>query len=135
MGLIDGVLDKTYPGLIKQMDLCLKRNEAIVSNITNAETPQYRAVDLNFAGELERAFSAGTEVLKTTNPSHMDISSAGGAHYVQDFSGATKPDGNNVDLDIQMGQIAYNSGKYTGAATLLRKKLTMLKNVIREARN
>lgn len=133
MSIVDRIFDRTYPGLVKAMDLTAKRNEAIVSNISNAETPQYRAVDLDFAGELERAFGANTEVMTKTNPKHMDLVSSSSAHFVSDMSGATKDDGNNVDIDIQMGQLAYNSGRYSGAANLMRKKLAMLKMAIRES--
>ena len=133
MSGIDRIFDKTYTGLAKALDLAHKRNEAIVSNITNAETPQYRAVDLDFAGELKRAFGSANEELKKTNSKHLDLASSSSAHLVPDMSGATKPDGNNVDLDIQMGQLSYNSGRYTGSANMLRKKLAILKAAIRES--
>jgi flagellar basal-body rod protein FlgB len=131
--LLDSILDRTVPGLEKAMDLTWKRNEAISSNIANAETPQYRAIDVNFAGELEKAFQrSNTEIIKTDSK-HLDTTNEGMAHIVEDYSGATKPDGNNVDIDIQMGQLSYNSGKFSSAARLLRKKLGMIRFAIREA--
>lgn len=138
MGLfIDKFLDKTFPGVVKQMDLTWRRNEAITSNIANAETPGYRAVDINFTNELNNAFGIGTEgaALKATNSKHMDISSSSNAHLMPDYSGTTKADGNNVDIDIQMGRLAYNSGKYSTASSIIRKQLTLLKNAIRDARS
>ncbi len=132
MAFIERLFDKNYTGLTKALDLSWRRNEAITSNIANAETPQYRAIDLNFAGELERAFGAGSQPLKTTNAKHLDVGSESNAHLVSDLSGATKPDGNNVDIDIQMGQLDYNSSRYSGAANLLRKKLGLLRLAIRE---
>lgn len=130
--LLDRVFDSTYTGLGKALDLTWRRNEAISSNIANAETPQYRSLDLHFGSELERAFKrAGTE-LKTTNTKHIDLASSGNAHMIENLGGATKADGNNVDIDIQMGQLAYNSGKYSSAARLMRKRLGILKYAIRE---
>lgn len=134
MSIIDKLLDPTYPGLEKTLDLTWRRNQAIVSNIANAETPKYRAVDLDFASELKRAFGDDSETLAKTNPRHLDTGANGEAHLVPDLSGATKGDGNNVDMDIQMGQLMYNSGKFSSAANLLRKKLGMLKIIVREAR-
>ena len=131
---IDKIFDKTIPGLEKALDLTWKRNEALSSNISNAETPKYRAVDVNFSGELEKAFGELQSTLVKTNEKHMDIGNASGqSHLSPDLSGATKPDGNNVDIDIQMGRLAFNSGKYTMAANLMRKKLSLLKNAIRDA--
>jgi flagellar basal-body rod protein FlgB len=50
------------------MDLSWRKNETIVSNIANAETPQYRAVKLDFGSELDRAFGGhGTEELVRTD--------------------------------------------------------------------
>lgn len=137
MGLfIDRFLDKSFPGVVKALDLTWRRNEAISSNIANAETPGYRAVDLDFTNELSRAF--GTEQSKDsllmTNTKHIDISASSTAHMISDYSGVTKADGNNVDIDIQMGRLAYNSGKFSLAANVIRKQLTLLKNAIRDAR-
>jgi flagellar basal-body rod protein FlgB len=134
MSIVDKLFDRSIPALEKSMDLYLKRGNAITSNIANAETPGYRAVDLNFAGELERAFSdknAGKTA--TTHHKHLQVSSAGSAHFVNDLTGMAKADGNNVDLDIQMGKLVANAGLYSQGANLVRKKLHMLRTAIREA--
>lgn len=132
-GFVEKLFDRTVPGLTKALDLTAKRNEAISSNIANAETPKYRAVDVDFAAELDRAFDASQSNVARTNTGHMDVSGADGqSKLVSDLSMPTKADGNNVDLDIQMGRLAYNSGKYSLAAGLLRQKLAYIKNVIRE---
>lgn len=114
------------------MDLSMQRHQAITSNIANAETPGYRAVDLNFGRELDKAFGAHKQSLAMTSSKHMDISSNSGAHFTPDLSGATKPDGNNVDLDIQMGQLAFNRGRYAQAANMVRKQFSILSNAIRQ---
>lgn len=133
MSGIDKLFDSTTTGLQKALDLAWERNKAITSNIANSETPQYRAVDLDFSGELERAFGSTDAVLKATNPKHMDIKPSGQAHLVEDFSGATRPDGNNVDIDIQMGRLAFNSEKYSQAANLMGRKLALIKRTITES--
>lgn len=133
---IDKFLDRTFPGLSKALDLTWRRNEAISSNIANAETPGYRAVDINFAGELDKAFgqSSAAVPLQTTDSKHMNVSDSESAHLVADYSGVTKADGNNVDIDIQMGRLTYNSGKYSLAANAIRKQLSLLKMAIRDSR-
>lgn len=128
---IDKLFDRTQPGLEKALDLTWRRNEAISANITNAETPGYRAVDVTFAGELDKAFGEPTGPIATTNAKHLDLSGEGTAHLVANLTGATKPDGNNVDIDIEMGRLAANSGKYSIAAGIMRKKLQDLKEAIR----
>jgi flagellar basal-body rod protein FlgB len=133
-GFIDKIFDNTLPGLSKAMDLTWRRNQAITSNIANAETPQYRAVDVNFEKELNAAFGEQTGALDKTNPMHIDEGGSQPAHLSADLSGATKPDGNNVDIDIQMGKLAFNSGQYSIATNLMRKKLGVLRRIISESR-
>lgn len=129
--ILDGIFGGKLPGIEKAMDLTWRRNQAITSNIANAETPGYRATDLHFGEELERAFGKGDESILKTDKKHLDIVSNSGAHLMPDFSGATKQDGNNVDIDVQMGQLAYNRGKYAQAATVLRKQFSMIAQAIR----
>lgn len=132
-GINQLLFDRQFNGLEKSLELTWRRNEAISSNIANAETPQYRAVDLNFAQELDRAFGEGPNTLKTTNAQHLDLSSSEMAHLSADLSGVTKPDGNNVDIDTQMGRLTYNSGRYGLTTGILRKKFQMLVNAIRQS--
>ncbi len=134
--LLDRMLDSTTRGLEKNLDLTQRRNTLIAGNVANAETPGFRAKDLNFAGELARAMGKDPgQELKKTNARHLDTTSDSSSRVVDDLSGTTRADGNNVDIDLQMGRLAYNSGKYSAATRFLRKKLGMLKFAIREARS
>jgi flagellar basal-body rod protein FlgB len=130
--LLNKLFERTAPGIEKALDLTWRRNEAITANIANAETPMYRAVDVNFSSELSRAFGASQSEVSKTHSSHMDLSASSGAHLIPDLSGMTKPDGNNVDIDLQMGRLAQNSSKYTQAANLLRKQFQTLNSAIRQ---
>ena len=64
----------------------------------------------------------------------MDLSGDEASHLVPDFSGTTRPDGNNVDLDIQMGKMVKNAGEYGRAAAIVRKKLHMMRMTIMRSR-
>jgi flagellar basal-body rod protein FlgB len=129
--LFNTIFDRTVTGLERSMDLTNRRNNAITANITNAETPQYRAVDLNFANELNRAFERVSEKIQRTNIGHMDVEESSSAHLIQDFTSPTKPDGNNVDIDIQMARLAQNSGDFMNAARLIRRQLGVIRSAIR----
>lgn len=129
---IDKLLGPTIQGLERLLDLSWRRGQAINANIANAETPQYRAVDLDFGRELDEVFGTKSSSLEKTNPLHQDIGGSSNAKLVSDLSGATKMDGNNVDLDLQMGRLAYNTLTYTRAAALTQKKLGGLSEKIRQ---
>jgi len=135
MGLLDTLFDRTVTGLSRTMDLTYQRNKAISSNIANAETPQYRARDVSFGSELEQAFKEGEKDASRTDSRHLDAAgNRNTSKIVQDLSGATKPDGNNVDLDLQMGRLAQNSGDYASAARLIRRQIGLLRTAIRDSR-
>jgi len=131
--LVEGLFDKTLRGLERQLDLTWQRNQAISSNIANAETPRYTAIDVNFGRELDKAFQSQAASLQKTNAKHVDTASLEGSHIVADYSGVTKPDGNNVDIDLQMGRLASNSSAFVNATNVVRKKLGLLRLAIREA--
>ncbi|RMD85952.1 MAG: flagellar basal body rod protein FlgB [Candidatus Dadabacteria bacterium] len=133
MAVLDGIFDRTVPALQKVMDLTWKRHKTIASNIANADTPQYRAMKFDFGAELDKAFQRHRSDLVKTNSLHMDLGESESARIVPDLSGATKADGNNVDIDIQFGKLLQNSGKYNNAAAILRKKLRMMRMAIRFA--
>lgn len=137
MRLLDTLFDRSVNGLSRTMDLTYKRNQALSANIANAETPQYRAIDVSFGNELEQAFQAqgDSSVTGRTNAGHIDITGkTDNSRLVKDLSGSSKPDGNNVDIDLQMGRLAHNSGDYASAARLIRRQIGLLRTAIRETR-
>jgi flagellar basal-body rod protein FlgB len=134
MNFIDSIYDYNLKGLEKILDLTNRRQKVINANVANAETPHYRAVDLNFAGELERTFSKkNSQDLLVTNKKHLSTTNDGNAFIFSDLSGVTKADGNNVDIDLQMARQRYNAGQYNYAAEVIRHKFQQIKSIIRES--
>lgn len=130
--ILDGLYDRNLSGLSRAMDLTWRRNQALASNVANAETPQYRAADVSFGGELERAFGHNpTQELKMTSNKHLALLEDSGSRLVADYSGETRADGNNVDIDLQMGKLTHNSGQYSVAAQMVRRKMQLLREAIR----
>lgn len=136
MRILDSLFDRTMTGLSRTMDLTWQRNKAISSNIANAETPQYRAIDISFGNELEKAFTENNGPTPSrTDPRHLDVDGTNrDSKVMKDLSGATKPDGNNVDIDLQMGRLAHNSGEYANAARLIKRQIGLIRTAIRESR-
>ena len=132
---VNKLFDQSIGALSKAMDLYWYRSQAITSNISNAETPGYKSMDLNFAHELEKAFDKEKKEMAKTNEAHLDVTEHTSAYVMPDYSGATKGDGNNVDIDIQMGKLASNATDYNLSASLVRKQLQILRNAIRYAQN
>lgn len=135
MRILDSMFNTTVSGLTKALDLSWRRNKVLTSNIANAETPQYRAVDLQFGRELQEAFrSSEGRQLAMTQTGHLDLQRNSSAKVVENLSGSTKADGNNVDIDMQMAQLAKTSGEFATAAQLIKRQIGLVRTAIRESR-
>ena len=122
------IFDNVFSALEKSMDIRYKRHAVLTGNVANADTPGYHAREVDFAGELNRVIhGSGPEALVKTNPRHMDTSTDSAAHTILDESGAIGADGNNVDLDIQLGKVSSNSRSYQSALSLYDMKLRLLR--------
>lgn len=129
------LFDTTFSLIERAMDLRMRRHSVLSGNIANSETPNYRARELDFSGELDRMMNKGdSNELATTNPRHMDLTGGEKAHVVYDDSGAVGSDGNNVDLDLSVGKISENAHRFTTTADFLDMKLRIIRFAARGGR-
>ncbi len=123
-----------------------KRQAVLTSNITNADTPNYKAVDFDFGAALQSATApmAGMQArnagsgLATTHPAHISTAAAGAStEALLKFRNATSPsvDGNTVDLEYERGQFAENSIKYESAMRALGSEIKTLQTAITGGNN
>jgi flagellar basal-body rod protein FlgB len=107
------------------------RQQVLASNIANADTPNYKARDIDFGSALQSALAAGTPpagVLAATDPAHL-----GGAQspellpdgtpllYRNAAQGAV--DGNTVDMDVERNQFADNGVRYEAGITMINAQI------------
>lgn len=111
-------MDNSIKILEKIMDICAYRQKILASNIANADTPQYKAKDIDFQEELRKA----TESEKTS--------------YKVIESPATMPnrDGNTVNIEVEMSKLAETLLMYSAAVQLTSTRLRMLKDAIKGGR-
>ncbi len=92
-----------------------ERHSLIARNVANADTPGYRAVDLEpFAVALRRAATAGE---RNAPPREIAITSPG----------AASPNGNTVSLEDQMLRAGEASRASEIATTIFSKTVAMLR--------
>lgn len=110
------------------LSLRSSRQAVLASNIANADTPNYKARDIDFAAALQSAVATSTPpagVLNTTAAAH--IANAGSAsdaladgtplQYRAPVQGAV--DGNTVDMDVERSQFADNAIRYEAGITMM----------------
>ncbi len=110
-------------GLARALDLREERQRVLTQNIANADTPGYRARELDFRQALEAAFGEGSGTDKGP-----------GAPIVNDPDGILREDGNTVDLDRQMVKLSTNAGSYRVLSRILARKFDMVRMAIEESR-
>jgi flagellar basal-body rod protein FlgB len=96
--------------LERYLDLLAARQRVAASNIANADTPGYRAREVDFSWHLE------TVAVREA------------------WGDSAKNDGNTVQLDRELRALADNNLRFTIAAALLQKQIRGVRNAIREGR-
>lgn len=119
-------------GLRSALDLYAARHRVLTENIANAETPGYRARDLDFQTALLRAFTPPEPGTETAGGGRADAESA--AQVVVDRDAAIKVDGNSVDLDSQMARLSENAFRMTALSRMLARQYDTLKSAIEGGR-
>ena len=93
------------------------RQELLASNIANADTPNYKARDIDFASALQGALSGSTAKLPLTATAPTHLAGATGASVMGApvlYRNVLQPsaDGNTVDMDVERAQFADNALRY-----------------------
>ena len=130
------LFSETISFLERSLNLRSRRHRVLSANIANIDTPNYKAFDV----VLEDAFSqtppgAGNVQLKRTHHSHLPVQSKSLDRVtLKQTKGppfSLRADGNTVDLDKTMGDLAENTLLFKTAAQIISKKFQGLKEVIR----
>ncbi len=128
---MSNILDN-YLGIHAQaLQLRAKKTELIASNLANADTPGYKARDIDFRTALERASSSTPAAGGRTHPRHLDFAGSD-ANLVQ-FRVPSQPslDGNTVEAHVEQGEFLDNTMRYQATLQFLSGKFKSLKAAIK----
>ncbi|WP_017796665.1 flagellar basal body rod protein FlgB [Oceanobacillus kimchii] len=127
MDLFSGTISK----LQHSLDYSTAKNNAISNNISNVDTPGYKSQNVVFKDTLENTMA--TIDAKRTNDRHLwfNQSFSSPYRYVTNHSTAYNHNGNNVDVDKEMAELAKNQIYYNGLIDRINGKFGSLQTVIR----
>lgn len=130
-------IDQQLGTLRTASNLRAYRQELLASNIANADTPNYKARDIDFKAALEGAMSGrtgGAATLNRTSSRHMAPEGAGNAPYGATTMFRTEyqsaVDGNTVNMDVERSAFAENSVQLEAALTFIRARFATLQSAI-----
>ena len=120
-----------------------QRQELLASNIANADTPQYKARDIDFKSTMQAALQQGkgatpaqqpAGLLQQTNSGHMNAAagngnlSSGDVLFRSVLQGSV--DGNTVDMDVERNAYVDNGIRYEASLTMMSGQIKKMLSAI-----
>jgi len=109
--------------LVRLMGASSTRARVIASNVANESTPGYRRQTVRFEDLLNDAIHSGERDLDSVQP-----------QVEPDMLTPTRPDGNNVNLELELNASRQNRLLYDSYAMVLQSHFELLKNSIESGR-
>ncbi len=114
-----------------------QRNELLANNLANADTPKFKARDIDFRSALAAAAganNAGAPMhMVATNARHISTgNAAAGGEPELKYRTPLAPslDGNTVDVQLEQAAFAQNAVRYQASLTFLNGKFRALMTAI-----
>lgn len=101
------------------MDAASLRHQAIAQNVANVNTPGYRRIDVAFEEALVHQIHGGQTPETLPEPRIVP-----GASKVQ------REDGNNVDIDAEMGRLNKNTMLFNVYSQILASRMATMRSAI-----
>lgn len=108
------------------------RNQVLTSNVANADTPNYKARDIDFQSALREARGSELSLTKTSER-HQDSFNTNRLGATVKYRIPVQPtlDGNTVETDVEQAAIAENAVQYRASLAFLNGKIRTLQYAIR----
>ncbi|RDW17841.1 flagellar basal body rod protein FlgB [Oceanobacillus chungangensis] len=128
MGLFSGTIQK----LEHSLDYSSTKNRAISTNLANIDTPNYKSKDVVFKNVLNDTLESSIKA-KTTHSKHIPFNQTTITPYqvVTNNNTTYNNNGNNVDVDVEMAELAKNQIYYNSLVDRINGKFSSLQTVLR----
>jgi flagellar basal-body rod protein FlgB len=135
--VLDKIIGKTSV-LEKALDAAWMKNEVISNNIANVNTPGYKKGYVRFEDQMNSTlaeFRIGS-LNKDSKflPIGNDIRNIPAPEIIQNPFTSVRKDGNNVDIDVEMAELAKNTIKYNALINQISRQFGNIKSAINEGR-
>ena len=123
-----------------------QRQELLSANIANADTPNYKARDIDFNSLMKNALAgqtsgspeaSGTLQATKTNAAHLSANADNAPQNSSPFGEKSyrvplqnSADGNTVDMDVERNQFTDNAVRYEASITMLNSQLKRIMSAI-----
>ncbi|EIC29547.1 flagellar basal body rod protein FlgB [Methylomicrobium album] len=113
-----------------------KRSEVLASNLVNADTPGYKARDLDFSSVLKQNMPSGLNLsglnLERTRTNHLAPPELTlGARMMYRNPNQASLDGNTVEAHVEQAKFAENAVQYQASLNFINNSLAGLMTALR----
>ena len=115
------------------LELRARRSEVLASNLANADTPGYKAHDIDFKAALEQSMSTqGAPGMTATQTGHFTSGADGGSGELL-YRNPMQPsiDGNTVDSQVEKSKFMENALQYQASLSFIDGRLKGLMAAIK----
>lgn len=124
-------LDSDFKFLQTALSIQSQRQSVLASNIANADTPGYKAKDIDFKAALESQLqhSSTSFAMATTQPGHIPHQTgfSKGVETLYRIPNQESIDGNTVNADVEMGKFSENAIQYQSTTSFLQQRIALYK--------
>jgi flagellar basal-body rod protein FlgB len=108
------------------------RMEVLAANLANADTPHYKARDVEFSSLLDTSAVS----LRTTNARHIETPPRGAQNELK-YRIPHQPslDGNTVESDLELARYAENAVSYQASLLFASSRISTLRTALSGARS
>ncbi len=100
-----------------------QRASQLANNLANANTPNYKAMDVDFNDLLAASMGANSQRVQVTAPNHINTNADFSANLKYRTPNQASLDGNTVDKDIETTEFARNALNYQATLSFLNGKI------------
>ncbi len=125
MNLIDRALG-VHP---RALEVRSKRMELLAQNIANADTPHYKARDINFREVLSRTAEERLAVTQRGHVATAPPESPDGVKYRVPFNVAF--DGNSVELNVEQAQYGKAAADFQATLNFLENRISGMRKALK----
>jgi flagellar basal-body rod protein FlgB len=118
----------------REMTRAVQRQAVAAGNLANADTPGYRAREMQFAEALDGQLQSGTGLQpRATHSRHLGA--AEGQGVLREVEGApARTDGNTVQMERELLEMSRAGTDFASAQTVLAAKFRLVRYAINEGR-
>lgn len=112
------------------LPLRMERLQLLASNLANADTPNYKAKDLDFGAALQAQMASQQNVAKTSAEHIAGLADPEGIGHVWRIPTQPSLDGNTVETDVEQAQFARAALEYRASLGFVEGRMRSLMTAI-----